>query len=193
MKVLGEEPAKNFVSQYRAGNGQMQPCYALPKRESELMVMSESYKVQAAIYDRMTELESTKVISPVNYADMAVQAKLALEAFGYEASRELMSEFVLNTYGFDFEKVLPVLTDKSSEKGNLGDVYDIKRNSVPELARMLKIGEFSINHVLYMEDYVDVSGIPTRKAFGYYDNVGGKLYWSLSLVMRLLKAENYNI
>ena len=55
-KVIGE-PAENMAGQYRAGNGQMQPCYYLPKRECHLMVMSESYKVQAAVYDRMTELE----------------------------------------------------------------------------------------------------------------------------------------
>jgi hypothetical protein len=59
VKVLGDEPAKNFASQYKAGNGQMQPCYALPKREANLMVMSESYKVQAAAYDKMVELEQS--------------------------------------------------------------------------------------------------------------------------------------
>ncbi len=39
LKVLGEEPAKIFAGQYKAGNGQMQPCYHLPKREAHLMVM----------------------------------------------------------------------------------------------------------------------------------------------------------
>ena len=32
-------------------------CYNLPKREAELMVMSESLEVQTKVYDRMTALE----------------------------------------------------------------------------------------------------------------------------------------
>jgi phage regulator Rha-like protein len=63
-KVIGEEPAKNFVGQYKAGNGQMQPCYNLPKREAHLMVMSESYKVQAKVYDRWQELEAVSAPVP---------------------------------------------------------------------------------------------------------------------------------
>jgi len=56
-KVLGEV-AGNFSGYYVASNGKKNPCYYLPKREAELMVMSESYAVQAKVYDRMTELES---------------------------------------------------------------------------------------------------------------------------------------
>lgn len=38
--VLGTEPAKIFAGQYKAGNGQLQPCYVFPKREACLMAMS---------------------------------------------------------------------------------------------------------------------------------------------------------
>lgn len=55
--VLGYEVALNFQGRYIAENGKSNPCYYLPKREAVLMVMSESYKVQAAVYDRMTEME----------------------------------------------------------------------------------------------------------------------------------------
>jgi hypothetical protein len=58
-KVLGSEVAGNFSAYYTAENGKKNPCLALPKREATLMVMSESYKVQAAVYDRMVELEQS--------------------------------------------------------------------------------------------------------------------------------------
>lgn len=56
VKVLGER-AGNFSSYYTAKNGKKIRCFALEKREATLMVMSESHKVQAAVYDRMEELE----------------------------------------------------------------------------------------------------------------------------------------
>lgn len=56
-KVLGVEAGK-FSGFYIGKQGKQEPCFYLPKREAHLMVMSESYKVQAAVYDRMTALES---------------------------------------------------------------------------------------------------------------------------------------
>ena len=62
-KVL-EEVHQNFLGYYIASNGKQNPCYYLPKRESTLMVISESYKIQAAVYDKMVELEqeNTKLL-----------------------------------------------------------------------------------------------------------------------------------
>jgi phage antirepressor YoqD-like protein len=67
VRVLGEDLAAKFSAARIDSRGKEQNCYALPKREAELMVMSESYKVQAAVYDRMTELEqqATKLIDPM--------------------------------------------------------------------------------------------------------------------------------
>lgn len=56
-KVL-EGDAPNFRGIYFDANRREKPCYNLPKREASLMVMSESYAVQAAVYDRMVELEA---------------------------------------------------------------------------------------------------------------------------------------
>lgn len=47
-----------FSGQYKDSTGRSLKCYHLPKRECELMVMSESLAVQAKVYDRMTELEA---------------------------------------------------------------------------------------------------------------------------------------
>ena len=45
----------NFSGGYFDPDGQVRPCYYLPKREAELMVMSESLDVQTKVYDRLTE------------------------------------------------------------------------------------------------------------------------------------------
>lgn len=55
-KVLGVD-AGNFSGIYLDSMNREKPCYYLPKREATLLAMSESYKVQATIYDRMTDLE----------------------------------------------------------------------------------------------------------------------------------------
>lgn len=70
-KVIGELGAGNFSGTYKDIQNKDRPCYNLPKREACLMVMSESYKVQAAVYDRLQELESKhlKPMLPQTYAE----------------------------------------------------------------------------------------------------------------------------
>lgn len=63
IKVLGEDAPK-FRSDYLDAMNRTRPCYRFPKREASLMVMSESYAVQAKVYDRMVELEA-QVAEPV--------------------------------------------------------------------------------------------------------------------------------
>ena len=46
-----------FLGQYKDSTGRTLKCYHLPKRECELMVMSESLAVQTKVYDRMAALE----------------------------------------------------------------------------------------------------------------------------------------
>lgn len=55
-KVLGDRSAE-FSAVYKDQQLIERPCYALPRREACLMVMSESHEVQAKVYDRMVELE----------------------------------------------------------------------------------------------------------------------------------------
>lgn len=59
----GIQSAK-FLADYKDSRGRMQKCYHLPKRESELMVMSESLEVQTKVYDRMQALENAMRITP---------------------------------------------------------------------------------------------------------------------------------
>lgn len=49
-----------FLGEYKDSTGRWLKCYRLPKRECELMVMSESQAVQAKVYDKLTALEATQ-------------------------------------------------------------------------------------------------------------------------------------
>lgn len=71
LRVLGEDLAANFLAVRIDSRGKEQPCYNLPKREAHLMVMSENYKVQAAIYDKWQELEQERMLNKVlpNFSD----------------------------------------------------------------------------------------------------------------------------
>lgn len=50
--------APKFSGTQKYGNNNTRKIYNLPKRECELMVMSESLEVQTRVYDRMRELET---------------------------------------------------------------------------------------------------------------------------------------
>lgn len=52
-----------FLGEYKDGTGRAVKCYHLPKREAELMVMSESLKVQTRVYDRLMEQEAAAALS----------------------------------------------------------------------------------------------------------------------------------
>lgn len=81
-----------------AGGTREYPCYHLPKREAELVAMSESYAVQARVYDRMIELEAAALPAPaaraariapikppvLTAAAMAPVLVRALRAFGID-------------------------------------------------------------------------------------------------------------
>lgn len=54
--VLGKDAGK-FSSIYKDSMNRDKPCYTFPKREACLMAMSYSYELQAAVFDKMTELE----------------------------------------------------------------------------------------------------------------------------------------
>lgn len=79
-KVLGATH-QNFLASYKDSTGRALKCYHLPKREASLMVMSESYAVQAKVYDRMTELEGRQsaLINPTKLSRLQL-IELAMQA-----------------------------------------------------------------------------------------------------------------
>ncbi len=75
-EVLGTEGLPNFRETYISKqNGQEYPCYKFPKREACLMLMSYSYEMQAAVYDRMTELEMMQKAGLPDFTNPVVAAR----------------------------------------------------------------------------------------------------------------------
>lgn len=86
----GIDSAK-FLAQYTDSTGRSLKCYRLPKRECELMVMSESLAVQTKVYDRMTALETPKPVaqSPAQMLLAMAQQYLAMEQEQQRQSTEI--------------------------------------------------------------------------------------------------------
>lgn len=63
-----------FLAQYKDGSGRTLKCYYLPKRECELMVMSESLVVQTKVLDRLIAVEQIASALP-NFLDPAAAAR----------------------------------------------------------------------------------------------------------------------
>lgn len=64
-KVLGEENAPKFSGTQKYGNNNSRQVYNLPQREAFLMVMSESYELQAKLYDAyQKQREQIQSINP---------------------------------------------------------------------------------------------------------------------------------
>ena len=64
-KVLGEENAPKFLGTQKYGNNNSRQVYNLPQREAFLMVMSESYDLQAKLYDAyQKQREQIQSINP---------------------------------------------------------------------------------------------------------------------------------
>lgn len=91
--------APKFLGTQKYGNGNTRKIYNLPKREAELMVMSESLEVQTRVYDRMTALEqqalqgATSVVPPsvLDQVGAVIQQQLAA-MFQAELPRLVQSE-----------------------------------------------------------------------------------------------------
>lgn len=68
--------APKFLGTQKYGNNNTRKVYHLPKREAELMVMSESLAVQTKVYDRMTALEQ-QAAAPASQLTATVEAAKA--------------------------------------------------------------------------------------------------------------------
>ena len=70
--------APKFRAIYTDAVGREKPCYHLPKREAELMVMAESLAVQAKVYDRLAALVES-VAAPVIPQSLSAALRLAAD------------------------------------------------------------------------------------------------------------------
>ena len=70
-----------FSQVYRAGNGQNQPCFNLPRRECDLIIAGYSAKYRLKIIDRWQELETKQQPTMLDYAKALIETseKLRIE------------------------------------------------------------------------------------------------------------------
>lgn len=79
-----------FLGQYKDSTGRKLKCYNLPKREAELMVMSESLKVQTRVYDRLAAIEAGA--PPAPQPQRAGGSNKSLESFRQARALEITSK-----------------------------------------------------------------------------------------------------
>ena len=168
--VLGEVGAGKFSGSYKDSGGKQNPCYYLPKREACLMVMSESYKVQAAVYDRMTELETSTSNSKLE------SLARALNLLGI--SDELKAKSLVDAVRAGNSAAELTRTNPNPSKINIGN-NSLGTNFLQQLTDDNSLGTNFLQQVL---EIYPCSGLEIRK---------GKLLVNLELAMRELPNEAY--
>ena len=128
VKVLGEERAGLFSSSYLSVQNKSLPCYLLPKREASLMVMSESYKIQAAVYDRLQELEQLHHNPFLNKSKkellkLAYDQEEKIEMLEHEAKVNKPKVEAFDNSKVIFSKKEPVYDKERGYKTDIQEVY----------------------------------------------------------------------
>ena len=100
VKLVLNGGEKKFLSTYKDASNRNSKCYSLPRRECNLMVMSESVKVQAAVYDKLEALSSNHKL-PQNFAQA-----LRLAADLQEDKDKLEAQALLDSPKVKFSDVI---------------------------------------------------------------------------------------
>lgn len=154
-----------FRGIYRDSLNREKPCYHLPKREAELMVMSESLEVQTKVLDRLIELEGAAPTPRRLGVDPALSAFRTARAIATntktaaalcalfpalsQAAQQTIYAKLVNAAAGDEIVPLPVV-EKMVSATEVGKTYGISANTVGKLANAygLKIpqyGEFMLD------------------------------------------------
>lgn len=149
----GIDSAK-FLAQYKDSTGRSLKCYSLPRRESELMIMSESLEVQTKVYDRMTQLEqvihnsqptmhvskATSDLAPLRKQraislaiDNGDKIKQRLPLLGDAALQSLYAGLVNTAAG---TAIIPmaILEEKHKNATEIGKLLGVHRNTIGKIA-----------------------------------------------------------
>ena len=154
--VLGEGSG-NFSDTYiHQQNGQTYPSFRFPKREACLMAMSYSYELQAAVFDRMTEIEVIPAPAlPKSFADALRLAADQQEQIEQQAKQlaiaapkvEFVEKYVEATGLKGFRQVAKLLDAKERALGEFLEsqkiMYWLGGERVP-YANHIDAGRFSV-------------------------------------------------
>jgi hypothetical protein len=152
-----------FLGEYKDSTGRRLKCYYLPKRECELMVMSESLEVQTKVYDRLAALEvgtAPKLKrASVDPALSALRQAKALETaakvasgicdrfplLGESAQQGIFAKIVNPVAGSDVIP-LPALEGKTFSASEAGAKLGVSANRIGRLATEhgLKTPEYGV-------------------------------------------------
>lgn len=85
-----------FLGEYTDSIGRSLKCYHLPKREAELIAMSESLTIQAKVYDRLNEMyriaETKKSAKYVPSASLAMLREAQARKSNVEAAASILTK-----------------------------------------------------------------------------------------------------
>jgi phage regulator Rha-like protein len=193
LKEAGIEGA-SFSAPYKMPSGQTTNVYNLPRRECDLIVSGYDVKYRLAIIDRWHELE--KQVENTRLEQLAeAQLKLAVKA-DYVAKLEAANKRLTHPSVRNNNVMTVNVKGKKVTKKTLSYVeppalvfevdLDCPVLTKAELAIEFNVSEYTIYHVLSECNYTDCTGQPQSVAKGHYVIMEGQVYWSQSLMWRLL-------
>lgn len=168
-----------YLGQYRDSTGRTLKCYNLPKRECELMVMSESLAVQAKVYDRMTELEIKRVdpmasLSPEHRAlvallfeSSAIKAEQAAQAAALAVQADAIKRIESNqiaavasvqsftALGYSIFKQTPMSAIELTRLGRKAAAISKKRGITVDHVSDSRFGRVGAYHVTVLDEALE--------------------------------------
>lgn len=174
-----------FLGDYKDARGRTQKCYYLPKREAELMVMSESLMVQTKVYDRLVELESGTLLTPPvrrsanpsldsfrQARALEITTRVAAElcakfpALGLPAQQGIYAALVNTVAGHE---VMPLpAIEKMISATEVGNIYGVSKNVVGKLAN-----DHGLKVVQYGQHMLDKSRSSDKQMPSFRYNAAG--------------------
>lgn len=204
-KVLGEEMCEKFRTSLPDAYGREQPGYRFPKREACLMAMSYSYDLQAKVFDRMTELESSmstkqpSLSNPyeiaVTYIESTMKVATLFRVPEHYAQTEAVKGARLLT-GCDFSPLLKLAPAQNNIK------VEEAMLEPTEIGSRCGLSAIKVNRLLEAEGYQlkfvpgsVTSWTPTEKGKPYSSvhhwqsgaKTGYNLKWNVSFVLDLVE------
>ena len=172
--------APKFSGTQTYGNNNTRKVYNLPKREAELMVMSESLEVQTKVYDRLTALEAREaqrtVAGQSNVFALAMVESMARTLRMSDSGVLLMYRQVAGIYAPEAVSAIPVYAiDAPPTTTATAPASSMPTASLTDLLREHEIGMAAVtaNKLLAQAGIIEQLTRPSSKG-------AAKKFWSVT-------------